>query len=163
MSEPHVPELFAGLLAARNYAKVADLPAATAEERYWRGVARAKIGRDAAAREDLEACRDEVGAASEIELAFLDIRDRASISRARDTAARWAEDPHLSALLRAKARHALGLAEGKLRRSKAAIRELQAALALYRIAGSAEANAEVRDTLGSVFAAAGQLDIALSY
>jgi tetratricopeptide (TPR) repeat protein len=161
--EPNAPEPFASLVAARKFAQAAELDAHGAIALYWRGIARMIVGRDREARADLESSRAELGPAAEVELAFLDIRDRSAISRARDTASRLANDDSLGPRLRAKARHALGLAEGKLRRTRDSVRELLAAIELYRAAGDREAIAQVRDTLGSVFAANGQLDLALSY
>jgi serine/threonine-protein kinase len=163
MIEPQAPEPFASLVAARKFGEAADLDARDANALYWRGIARMIVGRDREARTDLESSRAELGPWAEVEIALLDVRDRSGISRARDTASRLAFDDSHGPRLRAKARHALGLAEGKLRHTRESIRELLAAIELYRSVGDREAIAQVRDTLGSVFAANGQLDLALSY
>jgi eukaryotic-like serine/threonine-protein kinase len=122
-----------------------------------------ELGRDHEARADLDACRNEIGAAAELELALLDIRQRADLRRARDLAASMVADSALAPALRARAGHVLGLAEGKLRRTKAAVEALLAALELYRKLGERRSMAHVRDTLGMVFAAVARFDIALGH
>ncbi len=152
---------FDGAPAARalppSGAEAAVAPAAQFEN----AVRLADSGRHAEARGEFEACLAAIGAAAELEIAILDIQQRSGSLSARAVALRVAHDAEVSASVRARALHAVGLAEGKLRRSRDALRSLQAARDAYSALGDRVAAARVRDTIASLFAARGELDVAL--
>jgi tetratricopeptide (TPR) repeat protein len=122
-----------------------------------------RTGRDVEARAELLAALAGSGDAAAIELAFLDIRGRHALAGSRDTAARIVESSHPATVLRARAQHVLGLAEGKLRRSETATAALLASCETYRALGDESGVAQVEDTLGSLFAARGRFDFAIHH
>ncbi len=160
---PNHPEPFRSELAAGRAARAADLPARTPEELFARAQARLACGRDREARVDLESCLPALGDQAQVELAYLDIRERADLDSARVVLQTIAEQAPAQSELAARARHLLGLAEGKLRRSEAAVAALLDSAAIYRERGQRSELAQVHDTLGSVFAAQGRLDHATGH
>lgn len=148
--------------AARDLRGAADEPATQARDLLRRARARLQLGRDALARADLQACRDELGDEAAIELAFLDLRARGGVESARDQAERIAQCAPPGSALEARALHVLGLAEGKLRRHPGATDALLRARDRYRALRDERHLAQVQDTLGSLFAAQGRVDLAAS-
>ena len=129
-------------------------------ERFQRAQARMALGRDAAAREDLEALVDPWGDAALVELAYLDLRERGELSRTIETAKGIADRAGEDVLLRARALHVLGMALGRSGEKAEAMSVLLKAAGLYDEAGHDVARAHVFDTLGTVNATLGRLDLA---
>ncbi|MBK7875460.1 MAG: tetratricopeptide repeat protein [Planctomycetes bacterium] len=162
MPDLHV-EPYRSLVRAGLFADASSAAAREPEELYARAHARTMAGREAEARSDFEACLPALGDRARIELALLDIRQRSALPAARDTAERIADLAPPGAWIAARARHVLGLAEGKLRRTSASLEALLSALDLYRAAGDRQGAAEVHDTLGSVFAAQGRIEVGVNH
>jgi tetratricopeptide (TPR) repeat protein len=158
-----IPEPFHSALRAGEPAAVCDAAADDAAALFGRAQARILIGRDAAARDDLTAAAAVFPEACQIELAWLDLRAGRAGSRVASTLRSLAEQPTLPTLLRARAWHVVGLAEGKARKTPAAVDALLTAAKLYRAAGQRLGETHVFDTLGSVEAARGRLDNALHF
>ena len=158
-----LPEPFAAAIQAGKPLAVCDEPAPTPEALYGRGLARALVGREAQARADFQAALPALGDVCGIELAFLDLRQRSSIQGALQAARTIAERAEAKSALRARALHLIGLAEGKLRRTPAALGALLEAVELYRGLGDRIGRARVYDTLGTLHAARGRLDHALNF
>ncbi len=140
-----------------------DAIASTAGERLVRGLARAAVGRDREARADFVAALPELGDACRVELALLDIRERADLAAAHAAAQDIVRRTPAGSPLGARALHVLGFAEGKLRRTPQAVDALQRAADAYGALDRPLDRAQVHDTLGSVLAAAGQLGDALTF
>src|SRR5687767_6888824 len=77
-----VPEPFASALKESRPRDVQDAEAATPEALYGRAMARLQLGRDRDARADLESAEPVLLDAARIEIAFLDMRERASVKNA---------------------------------------------------------------------------------
>lgn len=160
------PAEFEPIRELRNASKdrvAAAMEVRGAEAHFARAVARANIGDFAGARSDFEAAAKTYSVACELEVALLDIRQRGPLYEARDTAETHARDERNDPLVRARAYEVLGLAEGKLRVSNAAIAALLEASRRYRELKQRGQLARVEDILGSLFAAEGQLDVALTH
>ena len=141
----------------------ADAPASTAADLYARAQARVNLGRDDEARKDFEAAAAELGDLCRIELAYLDLRQRRDVHEALAIAMDVIRQSPPGSALSARAHHIAGLAEGKLRRSAPAIDQLMQSAKTYRDLGDFSSRAQVYDTLGSVEAARGRLDLAVHF
>ncbi|MCE9555796.1 MAG: protein kinase [Planctomycetes bacterium] len=162
-STVELPEPFRSALAAGGAATVCDCDAASPEALFGRAQARIAVGRDLEARADLVAATGSLPEACRIELAWLDLRAGIAGGRVASALRELAEQPTLPMRLQARAWHVLGLAEGKSRRTPAAVDALLKAAQLYRAAGLRLAETQVFDTLGTVEAARGRLDNALHF
>jgi len=158
-----LPEPFRGALEGGRPAEVADAAAAMPEALFARAQARIQLGRDVEARADLQAALPALGDPCRVELAWLDLRERRDVDGAaaacREVLARAPQGSGLEA----RACHILGLAEGRRRKSAAALDRLLHAADVYGRHRDRRQLAQVYDTLGSLFAAQGRLDHALSY
>jgi tetratricopeptide (TPR) repeat protein len=142
---------------------IADAPADTAARLFARAMARIDLGRDEEARKDLESASPDLGDRCRIELAYLDLRQRRDVREALAIAMDVIRQAAPGSALSARAHHVAGLAEGKLRRSGAAIDQLMQAARTYRELKDPNSRAQVFDTLGSVEAARGRLDLAVHF
>jgi tetratricopeptide (TPR) repeat protein len=158
-----MPEPFRAALEAGRPADVAGAPAATPEALFARAQARMQVGRDEEARADLKAALPALGDPCRIELAWLDLRERRDAEGACAACREVLERAPQGSALEARACHILGLAEGRRRKSAAALDRLLHAADLYARLRDRRQLAQVYDTLGSLFAAQGRLDHALSY
>jgi tetratricopeptide (TPR) repeat protein len=158
-----LPEPFRSALAGHAPARVCDAEASTPQALYGRALARIAAGREMLARQDLEVALPALGDVCGIELAFLDVRQRAAMVQARDAARLIFQRSEAGSRLSGRALHVLGLAEAKERNTPAAIDHLLAAAAVYRKVQDRLGLSHVRDTLGMVEAARGQVDCALQY
>jgi serine/threonine-protein kinase len=156
LEEPYRRALLEGRAAA-----VCDLAAESPAQRYGRACARIAVGREVEARADLESALPHLGDLCRVELAFLDLRQRSAVRDALETARAIAARAGADAPLRARALHVAGLAEGKLRKTPAALATLLEACELYRAEGDRFGQARVHDTLGMLHAARGRLDHAV--
>ncbi|MFQ5506964.1 MAG: tetratricopeptide repeat protein, partial [Planctomycetota bacterium] len=161
--KPEIPEPFRAALQGGEPGRVSDHPAEAPLERYGRGLARTVVGREADARADFQAASDALGDICRVELGFLDIRDRSGLRRALQASEELLDLHAGPCFLRARSLHLKGLALGKLRRSRLSVQALFDAQNLYREIGEGLLSAQVQDTLGMVFGASGQLDLALTY
>jgi len=158
-----LPEPFLSALAAGNGAALCDAGTPTPAALFGRALARISVGRDAEAKEDFQAASAALPDACGIELAWLDLRGGKAGSRVAARLRAIVERPGLPMRLLARAWHVLGLAEGKSRKTPAAVDALLKAAQLYRAAGLRLGETQVFDTLGSVEAARGRLDNALHF
>lgn len=157
-----IPEPFASALTGAEGSAVRDAPAEEPAARFGRGLLRAALGDNDGAREDLEAAVPAFGSVATIELAMLDIRRRGGIEGAAMMARAILDgDGAEPGLLRGRALHVLGLAEGKLRNTADALDALLEANRLYADADARAPRAQVQDTIGMLFAARGRLDQAV--
>ncbi len=157
-----VPEPFRSALAGGDLRAAADAEATTPEALYGRGLVRAWSGRDREARGDFERAEAAVGDPCRIQVGHLDLRaNRRAVEVA--AMARVIADRPASSVVEAMAWHLAGLAEAKTRATKAAIDCLLRARELCRSEGRRDLLAQVEDTLGSVHAAAGRLDLATAH
>jgi tetratricopeptide (TPR) repeat protein len=141
---------------------LADSAAKAPEDFFRRAMARLAVGRDDDARGDLLACKTALGDSALIELAFLDIRQRHDITDALDVAHEIITRAAPGSALQARAHHVAGLAEGKLRRTAPALVGLLKASRIYTKLNDLAARAQVQDTIGSIEAARGRLDLAVN-
>jgi tetratricopeptide (TPR) repeat protein len=141
---------------------LAEGPAGTPDELFRRAIARIALERDDDARADLLACKMAIGDSALIELAFLDIRQRHDIAEALGVAHAIIARAAANSAMQARAYHVAGLAEGKLRNTPAALIALLKASLLYAKLGDLAARAQVQDTIGSIEAARGRLDLAVN-
>ena len=158
-----LPEPFRAALVSGRTADVADAEVHTGQERYARGLARLQCGRDADAREDLSAAVEAMGDAARIELVLLDVRERAHLPSALERAGEIGQRAPEGSLLQARALHSIGLIQGKLREICAAANALTSALEICRDQNAQLLAAQVRDTLGALYASRGMLDLATSH
>jgi tetratricopeptide (TPR) repeat protein len=149
--------------ASRRWAEIADAPADNAAASYSRGQLRLSLGRDADARLDFEAAVAQLGDRARIELAYLDLRQRLDVQKALVIAEDVIKSAPPQSALAARAFHIAGLAEGKLRRSGPAMDMLLKASRIYRQLKDFSSRSQVYDTLGSVEAARGRLDLAVHF
>ena len=163
LSTVEIPEPFCQALANGAPAAVCDVAADSPEALFGRALARIAVGRDADARDDLSAASTALTEACLIELAWLDLRAGIAGGRVAAGLKQLVERPTLPLRIAARAWHVLGLAEGKSRRTPAAVDALLKAAQLYRDAGLRLAETQVFDTLGTVEAARGRLDNALHF
>ena len=143
--------------------EIADAPADTAARLFARAMARIDLGRDDEAHQDLEAASPDLGDRCRIELAYLDLRQRRDVREALVIAMDVIRQAGPGSALSARAHHVAGLAEGKLRRSGAAIDQLMQAARAYLELRDFASRSQVYDTLGSVEAARGRLDTAVHF
>jgi tetratricopeptide (TPR) repeat protein len=156
-----IPEAYWRALQVGSQEDLVDAAVRTPEERFARGLLRASIGKEADAREDLEASVTAFGEAAQIELALLDMRQRSGLEEARQTARAIARRADSEATLRARALHVLGLAEAKRRHTPEALDALLEAARLYGETENRSGRAQVHDSAGMVLAARGRLDQAV--
>lgn len=156
-----IPPEFAKALDEGRAADVRDAEASTPEALLGRAMARVALGEEERAREDLTAALPALGDAARVELAMLDIRQRNDIPAALETARSILAGDPAEPSVAARAQHVVGLAEGKLRRTPAALDALLAAAALYGQVGDRHARAQVHDGVGMLLAARGRLDQAV--
>jgi tetratricopeptide (TPR) repeat protein len=142
---------------------IADAPADTAARLFARAMARIDLGRDEEARQDFQSACPDLGDRCRIELAYLDLRQRRDVHEALAIAMDVIRQAAPGSALAARAHHVAGLAQGKLRRSAAAIDQLMQAAKIYRELRDPSSRAQVYDTLGSVEAARGRLDLAVHF
>ncbi|MGD1000332.1 MAG: protein kinase [Candidatus Brocadiia bacterium] len=157
-----LPEPYRSALDRETPAVVSDEPASSAEALFGRAQARLLVGREAEARQDLEAASPALRDACSLELALLGIRERSHIPKALDAAKDVLSRVAPGTVLAGRAWHIIGLAEGKLRRTAASIEALLKAAEIYDGLGERLAQAQVLDTLGMAEAARGRLDLAVN-
>ncbi|MBI4606509.1 MAG: protein kinase [Planctomycetes bacterium] len=157
-----IPEPFLSALGQGRPGDVGDADAATPEARYGRALARLQVGRDRDARSDLEAALPALGDACRIEIAYLDMRERASVEDALACCEEVLRAAPAGTALRARALHVGGLAKAKLRRLEEATDALVEACSVYRSLGDRAGAAQAQDTLGTLHSSRGRLDLALS-
>jgi tetratricopeptide (TPR) repeat protein len=158
-----LPEPFRTAIRRGAPASVCDLEATEGADLFARGMARMQVGRDAEARSDFEAAREELGNCCGIELGFLDLRAGVQPSRVADAAQQIVENSGDDDLQRARALHLLGLAEIKRRGTAAALDALLQAADVFRRLDRRDLLAQVQDTLGQEAAAEGRVDHAVSW
>ena len=159
-----IPEPFQSRLKIDDVAEICDHEAKSPGALYGRALARIVAGRDSEARVDLKAAMPQLGDPCRVELAFLDIRQRDGDIEDAIVALRFViERAQPDSLLQARALHVVGLAEGKLRRSRPAREDLFAARKLYSKLNCRIGIAQVNDTLGMLDTALGRLDTAASF
>src|SRR3954451_14469802 len=127
-----IPEPFLSALAGHAPARVCDVEAPTPHALYGRAMARIAVGRESAAREDLEAALPALGDVCGIELAYLDVRQRSAVDDAMVRARLIVDRVEPGTSLSARALHVLGLLEAKCRNTPAALDNLLAAASVYR-------------------------------
>ncbi|HEX9792376.1 MAG TPA: protein kinase [Planctomycetota bacterium] len=158
-----LPEPYRSALATGRCAEVRDAAAGSAAERYARGFARLQVGDERGARTDFEAARPELGDVCLVEIALLDIRERSALEVALGEAGEVLARAEEGSRLQARALHVVGLAQAKLRRNREAAHALLASLEIYRELDDRLAQAQLQDTLGSLYASKGRLDLATGY
>jgi len=156
-------EPFRSALRGGRASEVCDHPATEANELFARALARIAVGRHHDARQDLLAAAPILKDACLLELAYLDIADSQGMSKAASAARKIVESLPSDSPLAARAWHIVGLAEGKLRRTPAALDALLRSASLYREKDDRLATARVYDTIGSLEAGRGRLDNALHF
>ncbi len=163
VSTRQIPEPFRSALAQGRPSQVCDEKAATADALFGRASARVAVGREADARQDLEAALPELGDVCRVELALLDMTQRSAAEDALNVARSVAARAEPGSTLYARALHVVGLAEAKLRHTSTAVDALLQAAVAYKASGQQLGVAQVYDTLGAVEGARGRLDYALSF
>jgi len=156
-----LPEPFATALCEGRAADVCGVDCGTPEEFFARALARIDVGDEVGARRDLDAAEPALRGPCRVEKAFLDIRQRSALMTALCSAREVLADSDATDGLRARALHAVGLAEGKLRRTVRALDALLEARRLYAAEGDQRGRSQVHDTLGMLHAARGRLDHAV--
>jgi tRNA A-37 threonylcarbamoyl transferase component Bud32/tetratricopeptide (TPR) repeat protein len=160
---PAWPEPFFTAVRDGRPRDVCDADAPTALALYARAHARLQVSRDDEARRDLEAAVPEMGDVAAVEIAFVDIRQRATVKRALEASEQILSRSPAASFVRARALHAKGLALGKLRRVRASTAALLDAVTVHRAIGNRAGQAQVYDTLGTLYASSGQLEAAVGY
>lgn len=158
-----LPEPFRSALARGDAASVVEAPATSPEALYARGLARAQLGREAGARADFEAARPRLGDLCDIESALVDVRSHTAVEDALVRAEAIASRAKPGSWLLARSEHVRGLALGKLRQPARAAESLVQAATAYESLDDTRGQAEVFDTLGMLYAAEGQLELASGY
>ena len=161
ISTVELPEPFRAELRQDRPSAVCDADAPTPAALFGRALARIAVGREADARQDLGAALPDLGDPCRLELAFLAVRERSACKDALVTARLVADRADPDSLLAARALHVVGLAEGKLRHTPAAVDALRRSAKIYRSLGERLGRAQVYDTLGMVEGARGRLDYAI--
>jgi serine/threonine-protein kinase len=159
VGDVEVPERYAKELLAARAAEAIKLTPESPLDHFARGLAFIELGREQEARAEF-AQSEAVGDTCRLELALLDIRQRANLKGALKVASSIAEAANSPALA-GLAWQVVGLAEGKLRHTAAAVDALRRAEEFYGAAGNARGRSHLRDTLGMVEAARGRLDYAV--
>lgn len=158
-----VPEPFRSCLDQDTPGKVCDAEATAPEALFGRAMARVAAGREAEARQDLEAALPGLGDPCRVELALLDLRQRDAVKDAVVVAQLVVDRAEPKSALAARALHVVGLAEGKLRHTSVAADALLKAAEIYGVLEERAGLAQVYDTLGTLEAARGRLDNALHF
>ena len=147
------------------------MSAPSADALLARAAERLEAGHHAEARADLSRCVELARAAGEgalvdaarVELALLDVRERRAVDAAIGALREVLEEHAGRTALRARALHALGLAEARRRRSAEALDALHEAAEVYGELGDRRGRARTADTLATTLAAKGRLDHAFSW
>ncbi len=157
-----IPEPFASALRVGRPSEVCDAAADTPEALFGRALARGQVGRSREARADLEVAEPRLGDVCRLEIILIELREGKALEDLKKECVRIIAKVAPDSTLFAKACHVLGLVEGKLRNVGEAAEWLTRSMEVYRRHGDRAELAQVQDTLGSLHASMGRLDLALA-
>lgn len=151
-------------LHAGAFAELAAIAPANDDERFARAAALVQLGRFDEARSDLEqlAAQPRLAAAAALELAACDLRKIGGEADVLRLIEPVIEGGGAEAAARPRALHLRGLVEMRRVDMQGAVKDLLAAADGYDALASIPGSAQVNDSLGTVYAALGQIDQALA-
>ncbi len=151
-------------LHAGAFAELAAITPTNDDERFARAVALVQIGRFEEARPELArlAAEPRLAAAAALELAACDLRKIGGDADVLKLIEPVIEQGGAEAAARPRALHLRGLIEMRRVDMQSAVKDLLAAADGYAALGSVPGSAQVNDSLGTVYAALGQVDQALA-
>jgi tetratricopeptide (TPR) repeat protein len=151
-------------LASGDFAGLADLKAANDDERYARAAALVQLGRYEEARPDLLALTADarLGSAAALELAMCEMRKIGGDDGVLALVEPVIEKGGAEAAARPRALHLRALVAMRRVDMQGAVKDLLEAADGFQKLGLIAGSAQVNDSLGTVYAAIGQVDQALS-
>lgn len=152
------------LINAGTFDEAAKAEPATDDDRFAKGIALVQLGRFDEARAMLEPLTADarLGLAAGLELALCDLRKVGGEAEAEARLQPAIEGADVLPVARARALHIRGLIAMRRIDQQQALRDLLEAAEAYQRLGQTEGTAQVFDTLGTAYAALGQIDAALS-
>lgn len=146
------------------FSELASIAPANDDERFARAAALVQLGRFEEARPDLEALAGQprLAAAAALELAACDLRKIGGEADVLKLIEPVIEQGGAEASARPRALHLRGLIEMRRVDMQNAVKDLLAAADGYNALASISGSAQVNDSLGTVYAALGQVDQALA-